>query len=272
MRVHTDEGEKLDWWQAWSRMWKMIWKSSTMFSNRYWHRIWYGDYWPYHKENGFPWDEETSYSFRDEKPWRLPVAIACIVALALLPGVIDAQGRKLEHQGPMTVAEFAENYNKYVDLEGGGREYVLDQQGQWVKGASGTAYVYVDDGEGSHEARFPQFIYTEEDGYLTGIAFEVYRKGEDGEWLPGNFRNILNVVMAYAVPFVGHQSSDLIEAEIEQNYMHSYSFQMGDLTIAWEVKTLGYRYNEGIGVYVPMDEPLNEDRFYHLIFEIKTTE
>ena len=271
MRVHTEDGEKLDWWMAWRRTWMVIWKSSCMFSTRYWHRKAYGDYWPYNKEKGFPWDEETSYSFRDEKPWRLPIAVACIVGLLLLPGIIATGSQRLKHQGPMTVAEFAENYNKYASIQGNSPEYVLNPQGQWVKASNGVAYIYVFAGEEARKSHFPQFVFTEEEGYLMGISFEVDREGEEVEWLSGGVQNMVNVVMAYAVPLVGHQSPALLEAEIWKNHMHSHSFELGDLTISWNVRTSGYSYNEQMKAYQRIEYPFDFDYAYHMTFEIKPT-
>jgi len=274
MRVHTYQGGKVSWEQAVGRLWIILWKAPMIVSRRPlwlsdWYNDWYGDYWPLNKDSGFPWDEDTTYSFLDEKGWR-PVALAgCGMVLGLVIGLIFSGAQQLKHQGPMTLAEFAENYNKYVELEGRGFNYVLDSQGRWEKAFQGHVIVNTSNSSWSDKDRFPQLTYTEEDGYLTGITFELHHQGEAGKSIPGSQRLITDLVMSYAVPYVGHQSADLIEAEIAQNHMRSHTMQMRDLDISWEVKTIGYAYDDVIGVFKAMSYSLKDGYSYHMIFQIR---
>lgn len=276
MRVHTYQGTKLTWGQAWIRLWSILWKAPMIVSRRplwqsQWYNEWYGDYWPLNPENGFPWDENTTYSFVDEKGWRLVALAGCGAAFVLGIGTIFSGAQDLKHQGPMTIEEFAENYNKYVEVSRGGAEYQLDTQGQWVKSSSGTGYIYVFDGSWGTESRFPQLEYMEENGYLTGISFETHHQGEAGETIPGNRSMMVNLVMSYVVPYLGHQSPAWLEAQINQNYMKTYSIEVGDLTVSWKIKTAGYVYNNALGMFEAMEYPFDYDYSYDITFWIQPT-
>jgi len=275
MRIHTYQGTKLTWGEAMGRMWLIFWKAPMIVSRRplwqsHWLEEWYGDYWPINKENGFPWDEMTTYSFRDESGWRIPALIGGMVAIVLGGSLIFSQAQDLRHEGPMTVAQFAENYNEYVNGQRNGDEYMLDEQGKWVKDSQGTYYVYMDDGEGSHETRFPTLTYTVEDGLLTGISFTIDRKGTgEEEWISTGRRAMVDVTIAFAAP--DHQSKSLIEEEIIEHCMKDHTMQLGDKIISWQVDYRGYTYNKGMGALVPGGYS-HEGSYYRMTFEIRTVE
>lgn len=277
MRVHTYEGTKLTWGQAFGRLCLILGKSPIIVSRRpVWqsesYKEWYGDYWPLNKDKGFPWDEDTTYSFVDERAWRGPAVVACGTAMLLTIGVIFSGADVLKHRGPMTVAEFAENYNTYVETKNGAREYKLNAQGQWEKVSNGPAYEYMDDGPIGHETRFPQLVYTEKDGYLTGLSFEIHHQSTSGEMIPDSRRILCDLTMAYAVPYVEHQAAAYVESQINQWFHKSYSLEMGELTVSWEIKTQGYTYQRQRGKFVAEEYPYDFTYSYDLIFEIRPTE
>ena len=274
MRVHTYQGTRLTWWEAMGRMWLIFWKVPLLLSRRslwqsHWREEWYGDYWPLNKDNGFPWDEMTAYSFRDESVWRIPAVVGCMVAMVLSASLMLSEAQELKNSGPMTVAQFAENYNEYVNGQRDGDEYMLDDQGQWYENSTETHYVYMDGGAGSHETRFPTMTYTVEEGILTGLSFTIERKETDGKWISTGRRAMVDVTIAFAAP--DHQSKDIIEEEIVQHCMEDYTMQIGDKIISWQVDYQGYAYSEGLGTLIPSGHDSREP-YYCLHFEITTEE
>lgn len=274
MRVHTYQGTKLTWAEAMRRMWLMLWKAPMIVSRRplwqsHWLEEWYGEYWPLHKENGFPWDEMTTYSFRDEGAWRGPAVIGCMAAMILGAGLMFSEAQDLKYDGPMTVAQFAENYNEYVNGQRDGDEYMLDEEGQWYEATHGVHYVYMDDGEGSHETRFPTLTYTVENEILTGISFTIDRRGNDGDMISTGRRAMVDITIAFAAP--DHQSKELIEEEIIQHCMEDHTMQIGDKVISWQVDHQGYSYNEDLGALVPGGYHHGAP-YYCMTFEITTEE
>lgn len=112
-----------------------------------------------------PWEEDSQLLLKDEKGWRWLVMVAvwgisiAIVVLGLLLGQFPP------NRGELTVAQFAENYNKLTDYYDYSSEYLLDEQGQWVENEN-LGYSIGFSGDPSN----PEFQYTVEDGVITGIT------------------------------------------------------------------------------------------------------
>ena len=117
-----------------------------------------------------PWDVEVAYI---AKPFRARYGVGLVLAtlLVLTAGeAANSWSQTPPNRGDVTVAEFAENYNRQADYLGfGGRTY-LDETGQWQEEPGNPNAVTVGDVgiEPWPEAR--ELHFTLEDGHITAIT------------------------------------------------------------------------------------------------------
>src|SRR5699024_461347 len=87
--------------------------------------------WRCWKEEPQPWDDGVAYI---AKPFRPRYAAALLLAAVLVLTAAEAVSSACQlppNKGDLTVAEFAENYNRQASYLGfGGRTY-LDEAGRW---------------------------------------------------------------------------------------------------------------------------------------------
>lgn len=181
-----------------------------------------------------PWDEGLSYTIRDESGLRglaWAGAVALNVALSLL---LALQMTMPPVRHPLTVAEFARNYNDLVrqyDLD----SMTLDETGTWV----------VPEGTISLGNPPPIFHYdTTGDGVLTGVSF-TYERAPDYFWDGAEIEQTAAFLAMLAaqpgvgllnwVPLVGQVSDELSTGN------ENYRFALAGLTVENEVAYSGYR-------------------------------
>ena len=126
-----------------------------------------------------PWENGSEQTIRDHAGWRFAAA-AVLAALLFVGGVL----RVLLPAGPvyrgeLTVAQFAENYNR-IQRQLGDAGIELDENGRWKEESSfqsngGTTTVMFND-------RLPQLEYQTENGVLTGIVYHA-EGGEADSWI-----------------------------------------------------------------------------------------
>ena len=181
-----------------------------------------------------PWDEGLSYAIRDESGLR-GLAWAGAVALDIgLSVLLIFQLTMPPVRHPLTVAEFARNYNDLVrqyDLD----SMTLDETGTWV----------VPEGTISLGNPPPIFHYdTTENGVLTGVSF-TYEREPDYFWDGAETeQNVAFLAMLAAQPEAGlfnwlslvDQAGDQIGSSYED-----YQFTLAGLTVTNEVVYSGYR-------------------------------
>ena len=170
MRLAGMDGKNLPYSEGVTRYLMMLWMglgfyipilSLVMILRSAW-RCW--------KEEPQPWDDGVAYT---AKPFRLRYAASLIltVLLVLIVGeAVNSWSQLPPNRGDLTVAEFAENYNRQADYLGfGGRTY-LDETGQWQEEPGNPNAVTVGDFgiEPWPEAR--ELHFTLEDGHITAIT------------------------------------------------------------------------------------------------------
>lgn len=123
-----------------------------------------------------PWDVGLSYTIKDTKCYRWIVYVA--VNAALLCGVVLLMVIFVQippNRGNLTVAEFSENYNYFVDYYDAftGGQY-LGADGTWQDKTADEIYP-ID----LSDLAATEFVYEVEDGYVTGVSFSVEEKNKD---------------------------------------------------------------------------------------------
>ena len=162
LRVERQDGERLTYADAMSRTWDVIALGlgyNIPFYNLY--RL-FRSYKAHTEGEEQPWDLENDFCLQ-VKPgawWRNAVFVAAAAAQLALGVLCNLAAAFPPHFGPLTTAEFAENYN-FVASFYRNRPDMLDGSGQWVRedGAiyldNGSGYLYyLEDGSASCTVRF----------------------------------------------------------------------------------------------------------------------
>ena len=132
-----------------------------------------------------PWDVEVAYI---AKPFRARYGVGLVLAtlLVLTAGeAANSWSQTPPNRGDVTVAEFAENYNRQADyLDFGGRAY-LDEDGQWQeKPEDGSQIISLEDLMDVNpwdDAK--AFHYTVEDGHVTAVTMSGTFQNTTAMWV-----------------------------------------------------------------------------------------
>ena len=185
MRLAGMDGKNLPYSEGVTRYLMMLWMglgfyipilSLVMILRSAW-RCW--------KEEPQPWDDGVAYT---AKPFRLRYAASLIltVLLVLIVGeAVNSWSQLPPNRGDLTVAEFAENYNRQAEyLDFGGRAY-LDEDGQWQeKPEDGSQIISLEDLMDVNpwdDAK--AFHYTVEDGHVTAVTMSGTFQNTTAMWV-----------------------------------------------------------------------------------------
>lgn len=175
LRVENADGTRLTWSQAMTRTRRVLWEGAALYLPLV--SLWrlYKSYQEYSDWRVNGWDREEEYHYivkpahgRQNAGFALGMAgcYGLSVLLALMAGF-------LPHTGPLTAAQFAENYN-FLARYNGDPAYTLQPDGSW---ADADPYTYTLDFSGEP---LPLAIETDGEGRVTAVT---YREVWDGESL-----------------------------------------------------------------------------------------
>ena len=173
LSVETEDGEQLSVSEARRRLWGVLWEGGGLgipILNLY--RL-------YKSMDGLleghpmPWDDGDVVLLRDAKRWRIAawcVAAACAVFLGLLPQAVQ---RLAPNRGPLTPAQFAENYNYYAWYLDCGSGWMLQPDGSWrAPAAAGGAVSF-------YRIHDPDLQIETENGAVTRVSFSFSPEASD---------------------------------------------------------------------------------------------
>lgn len=201
------------------------------------------------------WDDGLSYTIHDESGLRgLAWAGAAALNLALV-FLLALQMTMPPVRHPLTVAEFARNYNDVLRI-GDWSDRPLDEEGNWMVGV-GTVSV---------NNPPPDFRYTLTDGVLTGVSF-TYDKAPGRTW-NGTERpqTAAFLAMLAAQPEAGLLNWYFLLQDAAgrmESSLDNYQFTLAGLTVENRVEYSGY---DRIGGYLHPIE--GEEQTYSQYFSI----
>ena len=120
-----------------------------------------------------PWDGGKVVLLRDTKRWRIPawcLAAAFVVFLGLLP---QAAQRLAPNRGPLTPAQFAENYNYYARYLDCGSGWLLQPDGTWREPTTENGAVSF------YRVHEPDLRIETEHGAVTRVSFSFSPEASD---------------------------------------------------------------------------------------------
>lgn len=187
-----------------------------------------------------PWDEEVAYHARPFG-WKQLAATAAAVAVVLTASeTINALSQLPPNRGDLTVAEFAENFNRQANYMGMNATRMLDETGQWVEKDMGSAAVIV---FGDEWPEAEEFHYTVKDGRLTAVTLSASSENTR-EWisLPVGQMEAAAAAFVWAqdgVPLWGKERLNLLQT-MEEQAMEGYTASLAGVTISCQVDTEGF--------------------------------
>ena len=142
------------------------------------------------------------------------------------------------NKGDLTVAEFAQNYNYYNKLLNLGNSY-LDKNGEWAEKAPSAGSYTIELGY----IEKPEFSFTTENGYVTGLSFVVEIENND-RWLIPYDKYIVPASLAFSGAQRGmglfSKAPMRIAKRIKDNIFQGFRFTDAGIAFACDVEYSGY--------------------------------
>lgn len=185
-----------------------------------------------------PWDESISYTIKDTKWYRGVIYIgASLATFAVLLTISSAQ-QLPPNKGDINIAEFVENHNYYAKLYkiDFSNEY-LDEDGKWMEKETDKTIIYISLNEK------PEYNFTIENGYVTGVSFEIEIKNND--YMISSYDHHMFLA---SLAFAGAQNEmglfskipKRIASTIENNILNDYHFIEAGIVFDCDIEHSGY--------------------------------
>lgn len=208
------------------------------------------------------WEYDSELSLREtHAAWRVAGYICACAACAGVLTLAFALPQVPRNRGDLTVAEFCENYNqlaRHYKMENG---YLLGAGGRWAE-ESDTAIV-IDGGN------LPEFVFTEEDGRMTGLHFMVEQR--DASDIQSGYQDqarLAALAFVRAQPGGGLFSKEAVSAvqQIESAGLQDYCFTACGIEIQYEIRYSGYTAVESMNALWPQE---GEQTYYAISFSMQ---
>lgn len=254
IRVLSKDGKKLTWREAAERTGMVLWRGLALeipLWNIY--RL-YKSYDAYTAGETLAWDENCLYLIDEKKGLRYCAAAATVVFLVMTDGIFEFPSEQIYkmpvYYDGLTVEEFAENYNKYLEVYGLADEERLNRNGEWK----------------NVQVLKPQFQYEMEGDEIKSISFEIDYTGKEENphyrdevtcaalaWEGGKQKGMLRLMA----------SGRLTELEDEMQELGCTNFETDG--IRQDIIEM-YGYEEKDGGFYP--QVSGEDGRLHIVFEM----
>jgi len=204
------------------------------------------------------WEYDSTITLQDEKGWRIGAYIGAYALVFAVLFLAVSMAEMPKHRGEITVAEFCENYNRLADYHGSDTVSYLDESGKWTK-KENAGYVINIGG-----AEKPEYIFTEENGVMTGLKFSTQLHNSD-VWPPSYRDEMILSVLSFVSaqkgcgPFSG-VIKDVVE-KISQSPFEDLYFTAYGVSITCSVEYSGYRDMSSSGLLWPEDGTETEYSF-----------
>lgn len=251
LSVRNNTGSKLTYGEGICRTVQALWYGAGFFIPIFELFRGYKYYYDCAEGKTLPWEWDSELQLRDEKHWRIAAVTAAVIALFGLTALAIAVTAAPGQRGDMTVSEFAENYNRLAKYHG--IEVWLDENGCWtdVPRPNGGVVIHMSD------FTTPDFVYTEENGLMTGLTFTVHLEGDSETWVPINQNRRILAILAYVQAY---DPTPLNDSEVmafirrlESDPFSSVAETIHGVRITWDFTASGYYLVDNSGLLVPIE-------------------
>ena len=202
-----------------------------------------------------PWDEEIAYTAAEFRLRRGAGYLLAACGVLLAAETVNSYAQLPPNRGDLTVAEFAENFNRqaaYMGMEFTGQQ--LNEHGDWEdKPFDGTAYANFSVWDA---ANLP-FTYTVEDGRVTAVTISGEAGNVDG-WLDLPVEQAVTSVTALLwageeTPFWSFARKGQAEALSAADWENCFLKLPGG-SVTSHVEMEGYVLSDSLHIAVPEDD------------------
>ena len=262
LRLAGPDGTRLSYGEAVTRHLRMLWSTmgfgipilSLVQAFRSARRCW--------REDPHPWDEDIAYTAAPVRVGRRTLAgLAVLAVLALAGEAANSASQLPPNRGDLTVAEFAENYNRQARYLGLDLPYELDEAGQrrdksQEPGGGVTISLPATGGWPEDSG----FRYTVRDGRITALSWTLRAENTD-QWLSFPVNELVAAVTALVwaqedVPFWTGPRMALVE-DLAENWDLAPVRSQAGVTIAQYLQHRNFEISAGLGLLIPEDETDN---------------
>lgn len=212
-----------------------------------------------------PWENEIYYKFtyriKDKKWYRGVFFVIATIGLIFLSILPDKIGIIPSNRGPLTVAEFAENYNKLADYYMKDNSNRMNADGTFKENDS----IHNENSIELYNSPMPTLDYIVENDKLTGIQFNIKSNNQHTIIDSYSFK-IMMVSLAYASP---QKISDFFKMRkklsriIDNHTFEDFTYNTDEYTFVCNVTYSGYE--SGDNYLFPNEDETNS---FDLVFSI----
>jgi len=251
LRVRNNTGQKLTYGEGVYRTVQALWCAAGFHLPIYSLFRGYKCYYDCVEGKTLPWEWDSELTLKDEHNWRIAAMAGATVAI--FGALVLAVGLSATpiHRGDMTVAEFAESYNRMSDYyEMGGW---MDEQGRWSEKPAPDGSVTIN----MRDIEAPDFVYTVEDGVITGMNFTMAVENDTESWVPlySNRRilALLTFVQAYDPTPMNNEEVYKVIPELLQYPFDGVDATVHGVRIIYELESSGYYQVDTQAVLIPIE-------------------
>lgn len=261
LRITGRNGEKLTYAEGFTRHLMLLWHGEGLFipiwsliqmfrtASRCWN------------DEPQPWDVDTAYEAAPFRPLRHAGATVLAAALVLVCSEAANSFSQLPpNRGPLTVAEFAENYNRQAAYIDASPTWLLDGTGAW-KRAPDPPGTFVVDIDGNWRL-VQDFRYTLENGTVRAVTWErSLENTEDWIYFPVNTITTAATALIWAqedAPFWTSAHQALVNGLVNADWENGFTLRRDGAVITWEVESRNFYVSGDEGLAIPNDK---EDNF-----------
>lgn len=265
LRITGRNGEKLTYSEGFTRHLLLLWHGEGFFIPiwswiqmfRTARRCW--------NDEPQPWDVDTAYEAAPFRPLRHAGAMVLAAALILVCAeAANSYSQLPPNRGDLTVAEFAENYNRQAAYIFQSPSWILDETGGWKRAPDPPGTFVLDLGSGSWR-RGHDFRYTLEDGAVRAVALE-WSVENTKEWvyLPVDTIPTAATALIWAredAPFWTSGRRALVNDLTEADWENGFTLRRDGAVITWEVESRNFYINGDTGIAFSTDDGKTDNFF-----------
>lgn len=257
IQVRDDEGNALSKKKAFERTWRvLVYGTGFDIPGIRLYRYWKSYHSCVNKET-MEWEYGSYISVKDEKKWHIAFYIGVYIFLiaVMIPANKIAQLPKNLHD--ITVEQFCDNYNSYIDYYDLTENDLLNEKGKWIERESG---------ENLHlnNILMPDIEFFEKDGKMSGMQFQIDIKGNDVaaySYQKEMILSILSFVKAQDAKIFSSEIDSIVQKITESPY-ESFEYQYKDIRITCKVTHSGYIYLSSVNELWPLEDASTSYSFY----------
>lgn len=255
LRITWRDGSRLSFQEGVERYFRMLWGALGL-----WIPIWsiiqvYRCCQRWSQDEPQPWDEGLAYCAQPFD-WRRHLAAPVLAVLAVLTAAEAANGYSQlpPHRGELTVADFAENYNRQTRYMGLNSKLYLDEAGQWREEPDPPGVVSINLG-GEWDRRMD---YQMEAGALRSVTLD-FRAEREGFMLTVPIDTVLTAVSAFVwsredTPLWVSGRKDFIRDLGDADWSQDFTLRGSGAAVTWQVvENRGFHFSTDDWIF-PTDD------------------